>query len=176
MEQWIYLITGVMASGKSTVAQRLAERLPRAAHLRGDVFRRMIVSGREEMRPDAPEEALRQLELRYRLAAQAARTYWSAGFDVVLQDNYYGSALPRMLGLLEGAPVRVIALCPSAEAVAAREAARGKKGYGGYEPRALCESFLRETPRIGLWLDTTNMTVDETVDRILREWKMEESK
>ena len=52
----VYLITGVMASGKSTVAQRLAERLPRAVHLRGDVFRRMIVSGREEMRPDAPEE------------------------------------------------------------------------------------------------------------------------
>ena len=49
----IYLITGVMASGKSTVAQLLAERLPRAVHLRGDVFRRMIVSGREEMCQDA---------------------------------------------------------------------------------------------------------------------------
>jgi hypothetical protein len=26
-----------------------------------------------------------------------------------------------------------------------------------------------ETPRIGLWLDTSDMTVDETVDAILRE-------
>ena len=61
----VYLITGVMASGKSTVAQRLAERLPaRGAPAGRRPFRRMIVSGREEMRPDAPEEALRQLELR----------------------------------------------------------------------------------------------------------------
>lgn len=163
----VYLITGVMASGKSTVAQRLAERLARAVHLRGDVFRRMIVSGREEMRPDAPEEALRQLELRYRLTASAVRGYWQAGFDVVVQDNYYGEMFAHMLDLLEGMPVHPVVLCPSAEAVAAREAARPKKGYGGFEVRALCEDFLRETPRIGLWLDTTEMTVEETVGRIL---------
>lgn len=40
----VVLITGVMAAGKSTVAQLLAESLPRAVHVRGDVFRRMIVS------------------------------------------------------------------------------------------------------------------------------------
>ena len=45
----IIMITGIMAAGKSTVAQQLAERLPKSVHLRGDVFRRMIVSGRAEM-------------------------------------------------------------------------------------------------------------------------------
>ena len=48
----VVLITGVMAAGTSTVAQVLAERLPRAAHVRGDVFRRMPVSGRAEYEPD----------------------------------------------------------------------------------------------------------------------------
>jgi adenylylsulfate kinase-like enzyme len=42
----IYLVTGIMASGKSTIAQALAERLPRSAHVRGDTFRRFIVRGR----------------------------------------------------------------------------------------------------------------------------------
>ena len=42
----VILITGNMAAGKSSVAQSLAERLPKSVHLRGDVFRRMIVSGR----------------------------------------------------------------------------------------------------------------------------------
>ena len=46
MKQSFYLITGVMASGKSTTAQALAERLPRCVHLRGDVFRRLILTGR----------------------------------------------------------------------------------------------------------------------------------
>ncbi len=42
MKRAIYLITGVMASGKSTVAQLLASRLEKGVHLRGDLFRRMI--------------------------------------------------------------------------------------------------------------------------------------
>ena len=165
----IYLITGVMASGKSTVAQLLAERLPRAVHLRGDVFRRMIVSGREEMCQDAGEEAFRQLRLRYRITADAARRYYEAGFDVVVQDNYYGPMLEAMTNLLEGLPVQVVVLCPSVEAVAERERTRGKKGYGGYDVAPLYESFMRETPRLGLWLDTTRMTPEETVNRIFND-------
>jgi predicted kinase len=57
----VVLITGVMASGKSTVAELLARQLPRAAHIRGDVFRRMVVSGREELLPEATTEARAQL-------------------------------------------------------------------------------------------------------------------
>ena len=53
----VVVITGIMAAGKSTVAQLLTERLPRAAHVRGDLFRRMIVSGRADMTPGAEEEA-----------------------------------------------------------------------------------------------------------------------
>ena len=108
MERHFYLLTGVMASGKSTTAQALAERLPRCVHLRGDVFRKMIVTGREEMTSQPTPQALEQLGLRYRLAAQAARGYWEAGVSVVLQDNYYGPDLAGMVDLLRGIPVRVV--------------------------------------------------------------------
>ena len=40
----IILITGIMAAGKSTIAQALAEALPKSVHLRGDVFRRIIAT------------------------------------------------------------------------------------------------------------------------------------
>jgi type II secretory pathway predicted ATPase ExeA len=46
--QAILIVTGVMAAGKSTAAQLLADRLPKAVHLRGDIFRRMIVTGRHK--------------------------------------------------------------------------------------------------------------------------------
>lgn len=52
------------AAGKSTVAEALAKRLDKCVHLRGDIFRKMIVSGREEMWERPSEEALSQLELR----------------------------------------------------------------------------------------------------------------
>lgn len=63
MEKAIYVITGVMASGKSTVAEALARSVEKGVHLRGDVFRKMIVTGREEMCDNPSKEALSQLEL-----------------------------------------------------------------------------------------------------------------
>jgi hypothetical protein len=66
-EPVVYLITDPMAAGKSTVARLLATRFKRGVHLEGDIFRRSIVSGREELTPTPSPEAAEQLRLRYRL-------------------------------------------------------------------------------------------------------------
>ncbi|MFF0448259.1 AAA family ATPase [Streptomyces sp. NPDC004609] len=164
----VVLVTGVMASGKSTVAQRLSERLPRAAHIRGDAFRRMMVSGRAEMTFDAGEEALEQLRLRHRLSATAADIYAEAGWTAVVQDVVIGPELPAYLSLVRTRPLYAVVLAPSREAVAAREAARPKTGYGAGWTVARLDAVLREqTPGIGLWLDSSDLTPDETVDAIL---------
>jgi predicted kinase len=163
----IILITGAMAAGKSTVAQRLAEALPRSVHLRGDVFRRMIVNGRVEMTPDAPDEAHRQLRLRYDLAIQAARTYARAGFTVVYQDVILGPDLAYVAGRMADLPHRIVVLCPTPEVLAEREQGRPKTGYGEWTPADLDRDLREETPRIGLWLDTSDLTIDETVAHIL---------
>ncbi len=42
-EARLIVITGIMAAGKSTFAQALAERFPASAHVRGDHYRRCIV-------------------------------------------------------------------------------------------------------------------------------------
>jgi adenylylsulfate kinase-like enzyme len=42
----VFLVTGIQAAGKSTVAQALAEKFERSVHVRGDLFRRMMVNGR----------------------------------------------------------------------------------------------------------------------------------
>ncbi|MFE6491892.1 AAA family ATPase [Streptomyces sp. NPDC057748] len=164
----VILITGVMASGKSTVAQALAERLPRAVHVRGDVFRRMVVSGRAEMVPGAYEEAAAQLRLRYRLSAMTADTYAGEGWTAVVQDVVLGEELARYVGLVRTRPLYVVVLAPEPRAVAEREAGRGKSGYGGgWTVESLDRVLREETPRIGLWLDTTGQTVEQTVDAVL---------
>jgi predicted kinase len=168
MEPSVILITGIMASGKSTVAQAMAERLPKSIHLRGDVFRRMIVNGRAEMNPDYGDEALAQLRLRYELAAMVADRYCAAGFTVVYQDVIIGALLQEVVDRLKKLrPLHVIVLTPSAEVVAQREAGRDKVGYRSWTPADLDQGLRTETPRIGLWLDTSFLTVQETVDYIL---------
>ncbi|WP_326765847.1 AAA family ATPase [Streptomyces sp. NBC_01591] len=166
----VVLITGVMASGKSTVAQALAERLPRAVHVRGDVFRRMVVSGRAEMVPGAYEEAAAQLRLRYRLSAMTADAYAGEGWTAVVQDVVLGEELAGYVDLVRTQPLYVVVLAPEPRAVAEREAGRGKSGYGaGWTVEALDRVLREETPRIGLWLDTTGQTVEQTVDTVLAE-------
>jgi GrpB-like predicted nucleotidyltransferase (UPF0157 family)/chloramphenicol 3-O-phosphotransferase len=166
-EPVVYLITGPMAAGKSTVARLLASRFERGVHLEGDVFRRSILSGRAEMTPEPSSEALQQLHLRYRLAAAAADGYFEAGFSVALEDVVAGQLLGDYRTLIRSRPCHVVVLLPSAEAVAAREAARGREGYGAWTVEQLYDGFVSETPRVGLWLDTTQLTPEETVEEIL---------
>jgi predicted kinase len=163
----VILITGIMAAGKSTVAQALAERLPRSVHLRGDLFRRMIVGGRAAMGFPLSDEAERQLDLRYRLAATAAALYHAAGFTVVYQDIIIGRGLMRVLPLYRELPLRLVVLCPDAATVSAREANRAKQGYGDLAVADFDRVLRDETPRRGLWVDSSLLTVDQTVDTIL---------
>jgi predicted kinase len=170
-ERAVILVTGIQAAGKSTVAQLLAERLPRSVHLRGDVFRKMLVSGRAGMTPDAPAEAVRQLELRHRLTAAAADMYFEAGFTVVAQDVILGEHLAGLVAAVRSRPLLVVVLAPRPGAIAAREAGRAKPAYGPFSVRQLDDALRRETPRIGLWLDTSGQTPAETVAEILdRGW------
>lgn len=163
----VIVVTGIMASGKSTVAQALAERLPRAAHVRGDAFRRMIVSGGVPYEGVPGGEGEAQLRLRYRLSASAADAYADAGFTAVVQDVILGEELRTYVDLVRTRPAHVVVLAPRPEAVAAREEARGKTGYGAWTVEDL-DAILRErTPEVGLRLDTSELTVEETVDAIL---------
>jgi hypothetical protein len=165
--QAVYLVTGIQAAGKSTVGQALAERLPRSVHVRGDLFRRMIVNGRAEITPALDDEAMRQLRLRYQLAATVTDGYAAAGFSVVVQDILLEDELPRMTALIRSRPLYVIVLAPDPAAVAARERGRGKSAYGTWQIDQLDRSLRHRTPRIGLWLDTTTQTPEQTVAEIL---------
>ncbi len=167
-EKGIFLITGIMASGKSTIAQLLSERMDKSVHVRGDVFRKMIVNGEVGMSGTPSDEALEQLRLRYKLAAYVADEYFKLGFNVVLQDVIIGPMLQDVVEYIQQGPLYVIVLSPSPDVVAAREASRQKKGYGALDIASLERVLQSETPRIGMWIDSSNLTPDETVDEILK--------
>ncbi|UHA76046.1 AAA family ATPase [Paenibacillus sp. 481] len=169
----IILVTGIMASGKSTVAQLLSERFAKSVHVRGDMFRKMIVNDRKEVEPDAGYDEMEQLRLRYRQAAQVADTYVQAGFTVVVQDVVIGPMLNEFISLVQSRPFYVVVLNPSSEAVTEREATRSKTGYVAWTVDALNSVLENETPRIGMWLDSSEWTPEETVEQIWARWQDE---
>jgi predicted kinase len=163
----VFLLTGPSAAGKTTVGRLLALRFPRGVHVEGDVFRRSIVRGREEMTPDPTEEALAQLRLRYRLAVSAADAYADAGYAVVLEDVVAGPLLTEVVEQIGTRPLHLVVLLPRPEALAARDAGRDAGGYERWTLDRLWQLFAQETPRIGLWLDTSDESPQETVAAIL---------
>ncbi|MEW1954456.1 AAA family ATPase [Terrabacter sp. NPDC080008] len=165
----VIVVTGVMAAGKSTVSQLLAERFTRAVHLRGDEFRRVVVRGRVDMSPHGDPEAERQLALRHRITARTADTYAQAGFTVVVQDLFVGATLAPFLEQVGSRPLSLVMLAPDVGTVMQREAERTKVGYGDlWSIRDFDHKVRTETPHIGLWLDSSQQTPDETVDEIAR--------
>jgi chloramphenicol 3-O-phosphotransferase len=171
LPQAVVLITGIQAAGKSTVAQLLAERLARSVHVRGDVFRRMVVGGRADMTPDPSPEAVRQLRLRYRLTAMTCDEYFRDGFTVIAQDVVLGEHLTEMTQMIRSRPLLVVVLAPRPEAIAEREAVRAKNAYSRWTIDLLDKGLREDTPHLGLWLDTSGQTPEETVEEILtRAW------
>jgi hypothetical protein len=132
------------------------------------VFRRMVVGGRARFDGPLSDEAVDQLRLRYRLSADLADRYCAAGFTTIVQDVIAGRFLTEYVELVTSRPRRVVVLAPKASVVARREAARSKVAYTpAFTPAAFDAAFRADTPRIGLWLDTSRQTPAETVDEII---------
>jgi predicted kinase len=164
----LFVITGVPASGKTTVARLLASRLDKAVCVPGDTIRSMVVSGRADMTPDADEAQLGNLLLRYQGALALANVYLEAGFDVIVEDVIIGQVMRHFLAFVPVPEMHLVFLDPSADSLAKRDQDRSKTAYGErWNVRQLRDVLHLETAHIGLWLDSTDLSPEETVDRIL---------
>jgi hypothetical protein len=171
----VWLVTGAQASGKSTVADVLARRFERGVHVRGGQFYRWAVRGWVHVgQPggDDDDEVRRLLYLRYRLSSLVADEYAAAGFTTVVQDNVYGPDVEAWLDRIAARRRHLVVLRPSVAVVEQRDEERrsslGKVAYrGGFTP-AENDAHLAATRRdVGLWLDTSEQTAEETMDEIL---------
>ena len=172
MGDGVWLVTGVQAAGKSTIADLLARRFERAVHVRGGQFYRWAVSGWVHPGDARADEARRLLDLRYRLSALTADEYCAAGFCSIVQDNIFGTDVVGWLRSVSARPRHLVVLRPSAAVVWQREQRRREAiGKVAYRPGEFTfedlDGYLAETPPIGLWLDTSAMTPAETVGEIL---------
>lgn len=166
----VILIVGVPGAGKSTVARALAARYDRSACIDGDFVQHgFTVSGLVPPDQGPAEESHRQMHLRWRNCAALADNFVDDGFTVVVEhaasDRYW---IDFFEDVLRARPLSVIVLAPTREVAIERDRSRPEKQVAHLFDHM--DADLRiNLADTGWWLDTSNLTVEQTVDALFDE-------
>jgi hypothetical protein len=172
----IFLLIGGPAVGKTTAARVLAARFQKCLLIHVDEIRNMVVSGMELPGVNWGSGLVEQLALARKSTAHMAHSYSAAGFTVVIDDFWDPySHLAEYGDLLTHPQVYKIILIPGQDSAHQRNLQRSGPGplrdYLDDGIRLVYESLHSISAdlqsRGWLLLDTTALSVDETVDGIL---------
>jgi chloramphenicol 3-O-phosphotransferase len=165
------IVTGMPGAGKTTITELVGRLRPRSARVSGDVVNVMIRNGSVGFMGKPAEEALRQSELCKRNMCSLANNFIDFGFtvwmDTVLVDR---AELDFVHALMSPRPVRLVVLAPGIESCKYRNAHRAPEEQFDFDDYERLEAdMVREFGEVAWWLDTADMTAQQTAQQIVAE-------
>ena len=169
MKNFVCIITGPCAAGKSTVGKLLAKdaKFEHAIFIEADSIRRMVWSGYVPPFPETPDSR-KQLVLAAQATSGVAKLYYEAGFSVFIEEVLEPFLTPVYLEELSECNMKVVCLLLDQKELFKRDASRSKNEQIGKHCFELLKSF-RTWAQSEPWfvIDSTNQTPKETTQAIV---------
>jgi len=162
--QIVLSITGPAGSGKSTISNKLAEKLPNSVNIDIDSIKHFVVSN---FIYDKSPEGIKQWELLGKNTGEVAHNFFESGYNLII-NGYIN--LPAW-GVLTNyvSLTHKILLLPDIDVAVERDARRddqrkqGEESVKDHHNYFSSESFYDDFTKI----DSSKLTEDETVDKVL---------
>ena len=157
----LYIITGPAGVGKSTVSKQLANRFSKSALIEGDEIYHQVVGGYVPAWKDG-----NHLDVFWKVCIDMMRTYLENGYDVVFNYIVNPENLELIKKCLESYEIHFTVLMVNEETLLARDSQRDEDCQMKERCIILLNSFRNKNFNGNNMLDTSNLSVEETVDII----------
>ena len=169
----VWIFNGIPASGKTTTAKEFAKKFPKAALISRDDLQDQIVSG--NVRPNAlpKEEACFQTDMNIRNQCALAQSYLQHGFIPICDDVVGENQLAIYKELLKNNQIHLVTLNPPLDLAKKRDEQRNNESrfyvqQSQIKRGEILQNLVLTVSNQGLWIDNSTISVEETVDYILK--------
>ena len=167
----IWLISGIPASGKTTISKKLAERLNKSVYISADDLRSQITT---QVFPyvNTQEEVKEQSEMIIRKQCNLAKSNLEKGITPICDEVVGKEELSLYKNCLEGYNLLLVTLNPAFHIVVERDNGRSEEQKFDTESNPLpypkkwwehLKQLILTVSDNGLWVDNSIMTIKETV-------------
>jgi guanylate kinase len=157
----LYLITGPAGVGKSTVSKAIADNLNKSALIEGDDIYNMIISGHVNPWLDG-----NHLDLMWKNSISLIKNFLNDGFDVVFNYIINKKNLEMIKREFNNYDLIFVVLLVDEETIIKRDKERPLDVQMGIRSLELLKEFKNENFEEKYILNTTNLSIDETMDAI----------
>lgn len=160
MSRKIVIINGPSGVGKSTISNILSRSIKKGVHIDVDILRHLVANSRL---------VREQIDLAYRNAAALADNFLGAGYAVIVDGVFpTGRDLAAFCRALKTGDAAVFAYTLSGKLQVLQQRDAMKTGTDRHRRRVkkLRNSMHAEADRLGIFIDTTDLGIMQTVEHI----------
>lgn len=160
----LFIITGPAGVGKSTISKKIAELRNKSALIEGDEIYHQVVGSYV-----SPWKEGNHLELFWKVCNDVISNYLESGYDVVFNYIVDLENLEVLKRNFKDYNIKFVVLTVNEETLLKRDKERPLDWQMGERCIVLLNSFRNKGYNIDNVLDTSNISIDKTVDIILNE-------